>query len=84
MAKGGERGPALEVPKRPALTLEALVTALREVQGARQAPLVDRRRLKSLTFGGDSDVEEFIRKFEYVATIAEWPALVRVLSLRAQ
>jgi len=28
MAKGGEKGPATGVPARPALTLEALVTAL--------------------------------------------------------
>jgi len=54
-----------------------------QVHGASQAPPGDRYRLKPLIFGGDSDVEQFICKFEDVATIAEWSAPVRVLQLRA-
>jgi len=83
MATGREGGPAPEVPAGSALTIEALVTALREVQGASQAPPGIRYRLKPLIFGGDSDVEQFIHEFEDVATIAEWPALVRILPLWA-
>jgi len=37
----------------------------------------------SPAFGGDSDVEQFIREFEDVTTIAEWPAPVCILQLRA-
>jgi len=67
----------------PTLTVEALVTALRELQGTRQAPPGDRYRLSPPIFGGEGDVEQFIREFRDVATIAEWPAQVRVLQLRA-
>jgi len=79
MALGEEERPTPEVQERPALTIEALVTALREVQWASQAPPGDRYCLKPPIFGGDSDVEQFIREFEDVATIAEWPAPVRIL-----
>jgi len=34
-------------------------------------------------FRGEGDVEQFIREFQVVATITEWPAPVRVLQLRA-
>lgn len=77
-----ERGTAPKVPAGPALTLEALLTTLREVQGAEQTPTGDRYSLKPLTFGGDSDVEQFIREFKDVATLTEWPAPVSVLQLR--
>jgi len=59
------------------------VAALREVRRASQAPPGDRYCLKPPIFGGDSDVEQFTCEFEDVATIAEWPAPVRVLQLRA-
>jgi len=39
IATGGKRRTGPEVPTGPALTVEALVTALREVQGASQASL---------------------------------------------
>jgi len=67
----------------PTLTVEALVTALRELQGTRRAPPSDRYRLSPAIFGGKGDVEQFIREFQDVAIIAEWPAQVRVLQLRA-
>jgi len=67
----------------PTLTVEALVTAFRELRGTSQAQPGDRYRLQPLNFGGEGDVEQFIREFENVATIAEWPARVRILQLRA-
>jgi len=44
-----------------ALTLESLVTALRAVGMANQAPPGDRYRLQPPIFGGNCDVEQFIR-----------------------
>jgi len=49
------------MPERPALTIETLVTALREFQGTSQAPPGDSYRLKPPIFGGEGDVEQFIR-----------------------
>jgi len=66
-----------------ALTLENLVTALRAVGTATQAPPGDMYRLQPPIFGGDCDVEQFIREFEDVSTIAQWPAPVRLLQLRS-
>jgi len=80
MAPGGEEltpGAAAT----PTLTVEALVTALRELQGTGQAPPGDRYRLSPPILGGEGDVEQFIHEFQDVATIAEWPAQVRVLQL---
>jgi len=48
-----------------------------------QASPGDRYRLQPLNFGGEGEVEQFIREFEDVATIAEWPVRVRILQLRA-
>jgi len=70
-------------PETPALTVEALATALQELQGTGQAPPSDRYRLSPPIFGGEGDVEQFIQKFQEVATIAEWPARVRILQFRA-
>lgn len=67
----------------PALTLENLVTALREVSGAAQHNLVIGTASSLPTFGGDSDVEQVIGEFEDVAIIAKWPVPVQVLQLRA-
>jgi len=57
------------------------VTALREVSVVGQVLPDDTYCLKPPTFGKDSDVEQFICEFEDVATIAEKPALLRVLLL---
>jgi len=83
MAEGAEGGPAPEVPEKPALTIEAPMVAPREVQGTSQVPSGDRYRLEPQIFGDEGDVEQFIRKFEDVATIAEWPAPALILLLRA-
>jgi len=66
-----------------ALTLEGLVTARRAVRPANQASPGDRYTLQPPNFGGNYDVEQFIREIEEVATIAEWPAPVRLLQLRS-
>jgi len=65
------------VPETPALTIEALLTDLRELQGMSQAPPGDRYRLKPPIFGGEGNVERLICEFE------EWPVPVCVLQLRA-
>jgi len=52
--------------------LENLVTDLREVSGTGPVP-------PGPTFGGESDVEQFIRDFKDVATIAERPAPHRIV-----
>jgi len=58
MAKAEEVGPIEpEGPAAPSLTVDALVTALREVNGTGQAPPGDRYRLKLSTFGRDGNVE---------------------------
>jgi len=75
--------PAPEAAAPPALTIEALVTALQGLRGQGQAAPGDRYRLQPPTFGGDGDVEQFIKEFEDVAATAEWPVRVRVLQLRA-
>jgi len=41
--------------------METLITALREVSGASQAPPGDRYSLRTPIFRGDSYVEQFIR-----------------------
>jgi len=64
------------------LTMETLITALREVSRAGQAVPGDRYRLRPPIFGGDGDVKLFIRAFEKVATLAEWPAQVCLLQHR--
>jgi len=69
-------------PEKEALTMETLVRGLQKVSKAEQASLGDRYLLKPLTFGGDGDVEQFIRDFDDVATIAKWPVLVRLLQLQ--
>jgi len=74
--------PRLE-EKAEVLTLENLVTPLRKVGSTTPAPPGDRYRLQPSIFGGNSDVVRFIKEFEDVATIAEWPALVRLLQLRS-
>jgi len=66
-----------------ALTLESLVTALRAIGPANPAPPLDRYRLQPPIFGGDCDVEQIIKAFEDVATIAAWPAPIRLLQLRS-
>jgi len=58
-------------PGEEALTTEILVTGLQELSGTGQAPPGDRCRLKLSTFRGDSNVKQFIKEFENVATIAE-------------
>lgn len=65
------------------LTLENLVTALREVGFANPAPPGDRYHLRPMIFRGDCDVEQFIKEFQDIATIAEWLAPVRLLQLRS-
>jgi len=65
------------------IMMETLVTVLREVGGASQAPPGDRYRLWPAIFGGDSDAEQFIREFKDVATIAKWPVLVLLLQLQS-
>jgi len=74
---------APEAAATPTLTVEALVAALQGLQEQRQAPPGDRYHLEPPNFGGEGDVEQFITEFEDVATIAEWPARVRILQLRA-
>jgi len=66
-----------------ALTLESLVIAIRAVGPAHQASPGDRYRLRPPIFGGNCDVEQFIREFEDISTIAEWPAPVSLLQLRS-
>jgi len=66
-----------------ALTLESLVIALRAVGLANQASPGDRYRLRPPIFGDDCDVEQFIREFEDISTIAEWPAPVHLLQLQS-
>jgi len=66
----------------PTLIFVALFTALQELRGTSQAPPGDRYRLQLPNFG-EGAVEQFIREFEDVASIAEWPARVRILQLRA-
>ena len=83
MAPGGGEEATPGATAAPTLTVEALVTALREFQGTGQASPGDRYRLSPPIFGGDGDVEQFIREFQDVATIAAWPVQVRVLQLRA-
>jgi len=83
MAPGGEEEATPGATAAPTLTVEDLVTALRELQGTSQAAPGNRYRLSPPIFGGEGDVEQFIREFQDVATIAEWPAQVRVLQLRA-
>jgi len=46
------------------LTLENLVTTLREVGSTKQAPPSDRYHLRPTIFGGNCDVEQFIKEFE--------------------
>jgi len=62
--------PAPGAPETPTLTVEALVTVLQELRGTSQVPPGDRYRLKLPNFGGEGDVEQFIREFEDVANIA--------------
>jgi len=83
MAPGGEEEATPRATAAPTLTVEALVTALRELHGVRQAPPGDRYRLSPPIFRSKGDVEQFIQEFQDVATIAEWPAPVRVHQLRA-
>jgi len=75
--------PAPGAPETPTLTVEALVTALQELQGPDQEPPGDRYRFQLPNFRGEGNMEQFIREFEDVATITEWPARVRILQLRA-
>jgi len=58
------------------LTLQNLVTAIREVGSANPAVLGDSYHLRHPIFGGDCDIEQFIKEFEEVFTIAEWPTPV--------
>jgi len=83
MAPGSEEEATPEATAAPTLTVEVLVTALRELQGTRQAPPGDRYHLSPPILRGEGDVEQFIREFEGVTTIAEWPAPVRIFKLRA-
>jgi len=69
MAPGGEEEAIPGATAAPTLTVEDLVTALGELRGKRQAPPGDRYRLSPPIFGGEGDVEQFIREFQ--ATIAE-------------
>jgi len=68
MAPGDSAPGATETPT---LTVEALVTALQGLRGSSQVPPGDRYRLQPPNFRGEGDVEQFIREFEDVATIAE-------------
>jgi len=70
-------------PETPTLTVETLVTALQELRGMSQMPPGDRYCLQPRNFGREGYVERFTRDFEDVATIAEWPAQVRILQPRA-
>jgi len=74
---------APEAAETPTLTVEALVAALQRLREQSQVSPGDRYRLQSPNFGGEGDVEQFIKEFKDVATIAEWPAQVRILQLRA-
>jgi len=74
MAREGEEGENL--------TMESLVTALREVSRAGQALPRDRYNLRPPIFRREGDIEQFIRKFEEVATLAKWPAQVCLLQLQ--
>jgi len=74
---------APEAAETPTLTVEALVAALQGLRGQSQALSGDRYRLQPPNFGGEGDVEQFIKEFEDVTTIAEWPARVRIFQLRA-
>ena len=82
MGEEGEAEMVREEGEEDRLTMETLITALREVSRAGQAVPGDRYRLRPPIFGGDGDVEQFIREFEEVATLAEWPVQVRLLQLR--
>jgi len=73
---------ASEAAELPTLTIEALVTALQGFWGQGQALPGDRYRLQPPNFG-EGDMEQFIREFEDVATIAECPARVRAHQLQA-
>jgi len=73
------KDPTLDAAETPTLTVEALVTALQGLRGQSQASPGDRYRLQPPNFGGEGDVEQFIREFEDVATIAVWPVRVRIL-----
>jgi len=83
MAPGGEEEATPGATAAPTLTVEALMTALRGLQGTRRPPPGDMYRLSPSIFRGEGDVEQFIQEFQDVATIAEWPAPVGVLQLRA-
>jgi len=75
----GEEEVVGEEGREDPLTMETLIAALREVG---KATPEDRYRLRPPIFGGDGDVEQFIREFEEVATLAEWAAPVRILQFR--
>jgi len=77
MSREGEEEVVGEERGEDPLTMETLITALREFGEATPG---DRYRLRPPIFGGDG--EQFIREFEEVATLAEWPAPVRILHLR--
>jgi len=83
MAPPGDTASRATETETPTLTVEALVSALQGLLEMSQAPPGDRYRLKLPNFGGEEDVEQFIREFKDVAAIAEWPAQVRMLQLRA-
>jgi len=74
---------APEAAETPTLTVEALVAALQGLRGQSQASPGNRYCLQPPNFRGEGDVEQFIREFEDVATIAEWPVQVGILQLRA-
>jgi len=74
---------APEAAETTTLTVEALVAALQELREQGQASPGNRYRPQPPNFGGEGNVEQFIQEFEDVATIAEWPARVRILQLRA-
>jgi len=61
-------------PEGKPLTMDALVRVLREVRVTGQAPCRKSFHLKPPIFDRDSGVEQFVREFHDVATIAEWPA----------
>jgi len=71
MAPRGEEEATPGVTAAPTLTVEALVTALRELQGTSQAPPRDRYSLSPPIFGGEGDVEQFIREFQDVHRIVK-------------
>jgi len=62
---------APEAAETPTLTVEALVAALQGLREHSQASPGDRYRLQPPNFGGEGNVELFIKEFEDVATIAE-------------